>query len=80
MRIVAVLLLLLSCFGCSGGVYTELAEVQMRLGSPSGAGGERVPVIYPGKQALDRMDPMVQAFGPSWRNMEDEYPAYNFNP
>ncbi len=73
MRRLAALLLLLCCFGCS-------AEVRMRLGSPLDAGEDRVPVFYPAGVGGDPPDPMVQAFGPAWRNMEGDYPAYNFNP
>ena len=72
-------LLLISCCGCSGGVYSNLVEVEMRLDSPMFGQGQRVPVIYPGRGPVSD-DPMVQAFGPSWRSMENDYPAYNFNP
>lgn len=76
-------LLLISCCGCSGGVYSNLAEVEMRLASPMFGEGQRVPVVYPagpaGRGGVSG-DPMVQAFGPSWRSMENDYPAYNFNP
>jgi len=79
MKKIMAVLLLFGCWGCSGGVYTDFAEVGMRLGYPAGDGPGRVPVLYPGRPAAEE-DPMVQAFGSSWKNMEDDYPAYNFNP
>lgn len=79
MRKIMAGLLLISCCGCSGGMYSELVEVEMRLASPMFGEGQRVPVVYPGRGA-DAADPMVQSFGPSWRSMENDYPAYNFNP
>ena len=72
-------LLLISCCGCSGGVYSNLVEVEMRLASPMLGEDKRVPVVYPGRTNVSD-DPMIQAFGPSWRSMEKDYPAYNFNP
>ena len=79
MRKIVAGLLLISCCGCSGGVYTPLGEAEIRLGSPMYGDGQRVPVVYPGRSGVSD-DPMVQAFGPSWRSMENDYPAYNFNP
>lgn len=79
MRKIMAGLLLISCCGCSGGVYSNLVEAEMRLGSPMFGEGRRVPVVYPGGGVVSD-DPMVQAFGPSWRSMEKDYPAYNFNP
>jgi len=79
MRKIVVLLLLVSCGGCSGGVYSRVAEIELRLASPMFGEGQRVPVVYPGRiGAYD--DPMEQAFGPSWRGLEYDYAAYNFNP
>ena len=73
-------LLLISCCGCSGGMYSDLVEVEMRLASPMFGEGQRVPVVYPGRSGVSSDHPMVQAVGPSWRSMENDYPAYNFNP
>ncbi|MBU4033903.1 MAG: hypothetical protein KKG34_03800, partial [Proteobacteria bacterium] len=61
------------------GVYSNLVEMEMRLASPMFGEGQQVPVVYPGRTAVSD-DPMVQTFGPSWRSMEKDYPAYNFNP
>ncbi|MFQ6759764.1 MAG: hypothetical protein D9V46_08195 [Deltaproteobacteria bacterium] len=82
MRKIMAGLLLLSCCGCAGGVYSELVEVEMRFASPMFGGSERVPVVYPGGLGEPGVsgDSMVQAFGPSWRSMEKDYPGYNFNP
>lgn len=79
MRKIMAGLLLVSCCGCSGGIHSNLVEVDMRLASPMFGEGQRVPVVCPGRTASSE-DPMVQAFGPSWRSMEKDYPAYNFNP
>jgi hypothetical protein len=80
MRKIMAGLLLLGCCGCTGGVYSNLVEVEMRFASPMlGREPQRVPVVYPGRGAAAD-DTMVQAFGPSWRSMENDYPAYNFNP
>lgn len=79
MRKIMAGLLLISCCGCTGGVYSNLVEAEIRLASPVFGEGPRVPVIYPGGGGVPG-DPMVQAFGPSWRSMERDYPAYNFNP
>lgn len=81
-KIVAVLLLLAVCSGCSGGIHTGLVEVDLRLASPLLAGERGVPVVYPAAVGRGRGadDSMVQAFGPSWENVEGDYPAYNFNP
>jgi len=80
-KIVAVLLLV-GCSGCSAGVHTGLLDVDMRLASPLLTGdNRRVPVFYPAEGAeRGGGDSMVQAFGPAWRNVEGDYPAYNFNP
>jgi len=72
-------LLLIVCCGCSGGMHSNLVEIDMRLASPMFGEGQRVPVVYPGRNGVSD-DPMVQAFGPSWRSMEKDYSAYNFNP
>lgn len=80
MRKIMAGLLLIGCCGCSGGVYSNLVEVEMRLASPMFGQGQRVPVVYPGGRGGVPGDPMVQAFGPSWRSMENDYSAYNFNP
>lgn len=72
-------LLLIGCCGCSAGMYSDLVEVEMRLASPRFGGDQRVPVVYPGKTEVSG-ESMAQAFGPSWRSMENDYPAYNFNP
>lgn len=79
MRKIMAGLLLLSCCGCAGGMYSELVEVEMRFASPMFGGSERVPVVYPSGPGVSG-DSMVQAFGPSWRSMENDYPGYNFNP
>ena len=79
MRKIMAGLLLIGCCGCSGGMYSNLVEVEMRFASPMFGDDQRVPVVYPGRGAVSD-DPMVQAFGPSWRSMEKDYPAYNFNP
>ena len=72
-------LLLIGCCGCSGGMYSNLVEVEMRLASPMFGEGQRVPVVYPGRSGVSD-DPMIKAFGPSWRSMEKDDSAYNFNP
>ena len=72
-------LLLIGCCGCSGGISSNLLEAEMRLGSPMFGQSQRVEVLYPGRGKVAD-DPMVQAFGTSWRSMETDYPAYNFNP
>lgn len=79
MRKIVAGLLLLSCCGCSGGVYSNLVEMEMRLASPAFEGNRQVPVVYPGRSGVSD-NPMVQAFGSSWRSMERDYPDYNFNP
>lgn len=79
MRKIMAGLLLLSCWGCSGGVYSNLAEVELRLASPMFGEGQRVPVVYPGRGGVSD-DSLPQAFGSSWRSMEKDYSAYNFNP
>ncbi|OGQ99824.1 MAG: hypothetical protein A2505_07195 [Deltaproteobacteria bacterium RIFOXYD12_FULL_55_16] len=79
MRKIMAGLLLLGCWGCSGGIYSNLLEVEMRLASPMFGEGQRVPVVYPGRGGVAD-DPLAQAFGPSWRSMEKDYSAYNFNP
>ena len=79
MRKIMAGLLLIGCCGCTGGVYSNLVEAEVRFVSPMFGEGQRVPVIYPGGGGV-LGDPMVQAFGPSWRSMENDYPAYNFNP
>lgn len=79
MRKIMAGLLLISCCGCSGGMYSDLVEVEMRVATPMFGEGSRVPVVYPGKTGASG-DPMVQAFGSSWRSMENDYPGYNFNP
>lgn len=76
-------LLLIGCCGCSGGISSNLLEAEMRLASPMFGQRQRVEVLYPGRAGGwggGADDPMVQAFGPSWRSMETDYPAYNFNP
>jgi hypothetical protein len=82
MKKIAAVLLLAGCCGCSAGVHTGLVEFEMRLASPMlGGDNKGVPVVYPavaGGRGKD--DSMVQAFGPSWKSVEGDYPAYNFNP
>jgi len=73
-------LLLIGCCGCSGGIYSNLIEAEIRLASPMFGDEQRVPVVYPGRGGVSGDAPMVQAFGSSWRSMEKDYPAYNFNP
>ncbi len=78
-KILAILLLSL-CAACSGGVHSSLVEMEMRIASPAmGWGDSGVPVVYPA-QGNPNGDPMVQAYGPSWENMEKDLVNYNFNP
>lgn len=72
-------LLLINCCGCSGGIYSNLVEVEMRLASPILGAGQRVPVVYPGRGDVSD-DPMIKSGGLAWRSMERDYSAYNFNP
>lgn len=81
MRKIVVGVLLIVCGGCSGGMSTKLVEAEMRLSLPMFVQNQRVDVFYPGRGESKRGgETMVQAFGPSWRSLEDDYPAYNFNP
>ncbi|HIJ91658.1 MAG TPA: hypothetical protein HPP95_12515 [Deltaproteobacteria bacterium] len=80
MRKIMAVLLLVGCCGCSGGMYTNPLEIELRLASPMFGESRQVPVLYPGGRGVVSDDPMVQAFGPSWRSLENDYPAYNFNP
>jgi len=72
-------LLLITCCGCSGGIYSNLVEVEMRLASPILGEGQRVPVIFSGRGDVSE-DPMTRNSSFSWRSMERDYPDYNFNP
>ena len=80
MKKAIILLLLALCVGCSEGVYHDLAEVEMRMISPLLALGSELPVVYPGISGVKSAEPMVQAFGPAWEGIEQDHPAYNFNP
>jgi hypothetical protein len=79
MRIIMAGLVLIVCCGCSGGIFNNRADSEMRQDSPMFGRGQRVPVLYPGREKVSDAS-MVQAFGPSWHNMEADFPAYNFNP
>ena len=80
MKKVIIVLLLAFSVGCSGGVYSDLLEADMRVASPVLGLGSDMPVVYPAAPVRGYSDPMVQAFGPSWESVEQDYPAYNFNP
>jgi hypothetical protein len=83
MKRMVALLLLFACAGCSVGVHSGLLDVEMRLASPLLFGeAERLPVHYPATAGRGGAagDAMVEAFGPSWRNVEGDFPSYRFNP
>lgn len=79
-KIFTISLILLLCEGCSGGIYTEVVEMDVRIASPALGLNSRVPVVYPAQVDIAVGDPMVQAFGPSWESIEKGYPAFDFNP
>ncbi|HIJ77750.1 MAG: hypothetical protein OEY01_00395 [Desulfobulbaceae bacterium] len=79
-KIMIVSLLLAFGVGCTGGVYSDLAEVELRAASPILGLGAKVPVVYPAAPFGEANDPLAQAFGPEWASIEQGYPAYNFNP
>ena len=73
------LALLLS--GCSGGIYTPVAEVGVTLDSPILGLNDELPVVFPYKGTRNRgQNPMVEAYGPSWQDLHSKYPEYRFNP
>lgn len=76
-KVVAMMVVLLGCAGCSGGIHGNVLE--MRFASPMFGEEPGLPVVYPGRREASEYG-MVQAFGPSWRNMEGDHPSYNFNP
>lgn len=73
------LIALLICCGCSGGVHSRFVEVEMHLASPYFGEYMKVPVVYPGGPVI-RDKQMMHDYGSSWRGLEYDYPAYNFNP
>jgi hypothetical protein len=79
MRKIMAGLVLIVCCGCAGGISGNRNSSGMRPDSPLFGRSQRVPVLYPGRESVSDAS-MVQAFGPSWQNMEADFPAYNFNP
>ncbi|HCC54821.1 MAG TPA: hypothetical protein DEQ20_07860 [Desulfobulbaceae bacterium] len=79
MQRIIVGLLLITCCGCSGGIYNNLVEMEMRLASPVLGVSQRVPVVYFGRGDV-LYDPMMKNGGLAWRSMERDYSDYNFNP
>ncbi|MDA8164379.1 MAG: hypothetical protein M0017_05030 [Desulfobacteraceae bacterium] len=65
--------------GCAADLQTPLVHAKMSLSSPHSE--ERVPVIYPDEQRQQEGsgDPMVDAYGPAWRDLQGRYPEYQFN-
>lgn len=83
MKTLGAMLLLLGCWGCSGGVHSRLLTMDVQLSSPL-LNEDRLPIFSPGgavgsdKTGAADLS-MVQAYGSSWRNQEGEYPGYTFN-
>lgn len=78
-KLLVMMMVVLGCSGCSGGIHSKVLEMEMRLASPMFGEDPGLPVVYPGRQEAPAHG-MVQSFGPSWRNMEGDHPSYNFNP
>ncbi len=67
--------------GCSGGIYTPVAELEVAVDSPILGSDDNLPVVYPYKGARNGgQDSMVATYGPSWQDLHSEYPEYRFNP
>ncbi|MFZ5776184.1 MAG: hypothetical protein ACOY3Z_11935 [Thermodesulfobacteriota bacterium] len=79
------MILLVGCAGCSGGVRSSLLDMEVRLASPMFADDPGLAVVYPAGRGALGQDPaashdLARAFGPAWRNLEGDHPSYNFNP
>lgn len=66
--------------GCSGGVNSSLLDMNMNVSLPFLGKGDRQAVVFPYQRAAADGDSMVQANGSEWRNIEGDYPEYQFNP
>lgn len=84
MRNIWIMALLFLLAGCSGGVRSSAVDMDLRIASPFSRQDDGVPVVYPYQyqQAGNNgsRDPMVNAFGPSWKSLEPVYSEYRFNP
>ncbi len=80
MKVLVAIVLVSIVSGCSGGIYTPVVDMEVGFKSSLLGHGGDVPVVYPAAKTVYGHDPMVEAFGPSWRNVQDDYPGFTFNP
>lgn len=81
MKTTCALFLVFLITGCTGGIRSPLVDMDINLASPVLGLNSGTEVIYPYQQPGDpqAVSP-ADAFGPSWVDLQQEYPEYNFNP
>lgn len=81
MKTTCALFLVFLLAGCSGGIHSPLVEMDMSLASPILGLNGGTQVVYPYQQTGDpQAGSPADAFGPSWVDLQEEYPEYKFNP
>lgn len=71
---------LLLTTGCSASLDSSLLRVNGSISLPPYNGSERQAVVYPSETArTGQADAVVNAYGPAWTDLQDEYPKFRFN-
>lgn len=77
-KILIGLLMGVALCGCSSSLTSPLLDMAGSVSVPILNGPRKMPVVFPAA-ADSEENYMAEAYGPAWKNLEADYPEYEFN-